>query len=146
LDEAIEEFHWAIRLKPRNPAAECNLAVVLAARNRLPEAKVHYRRALALDPAFVRAHLELGRLLLRQGQPDAALAQYQQASKLCHGKSPEVLRSLAAAQAETGQFSEAVATARAALVLARQQHKGPLAANLEADIDHFEARQPRPGP
>jgi hypothetical protein len=70
----------------------------------------------------------------------------RQADKLCGGKSPEALRSLAAAQAETGQFSEAAATARAAQKLAEEQHNAPLAANLASDIAHFEAGQPRRQP
>jgi hypothetical protein len=48
--------------------------------------------------------------------------------------------------AETGQFSQAAAAARAALELAEKQHKAPLAAHLKADIAHFDAGQPRRGP
>ena len=39
-----------------------------------------------------------------------------------------------------GQFPEAAATAQAALKLANQQHKEPLAANLKSDIAHFRGR------
>jgi hypothetical protein len=106
---------------------------------------------LRLKPDCLEAINELAYLLatcpdrrFRDGA--SALAFARRADKLLGGKSPEVLRSLAAAQAETGQFSAAAATARAALKLAAEQHKGPLAAALKSDLAHFEAGQPRRRP
>ena len=52
-DEAIQEFQEAVRLKPASPAVLCNLAVVLAAKNRFADAGLYYRRALEIDPKFV---------------------------------------------------------------------------------------------
>ena len=43
----------------------------------------------------------------------------------------------------TGQFPQAAATAQAALELAEQQHKGPLAESLKADVPRYKAEQPQ---
>jgi tetratricopeptide (TPR) repeat protein len=123
----------------------------LAATGRLSEAVAQYRMALEIRPSYAKALNSLAELLatcpdprLRDGA--SALEFARQANKLYGGKSPEVLRSLAAAQAETGRFHDAMATARAALELAKQQRKRPLAANLQSDIAHFEGGQPRRWP
>ena len=108
--EAIEQWKAALQVKPDCPEAAHGLADLLAT---CPD--------------------------LRYRDGAAAMGFARQADRLGGGKSPEALRSLAAAQAEMGQFSDAVATARAALELARQQHKQPLAASLESDIKDFQA-------
>ena len=106
---------------------------------------------LQIKPDCAEAMLALASLLATC--PDArfrdgatAMEFARRADKLSGGKSPEVLRSLSAAQAELGQFPEAAATAQAALELAEQQHKETLVASLKSDIAQFEAGQPRHGP
>jgi Tfp pilus assembly protein PilF len=41
------------------------------------EAVEHYRRALALNPNFVEARVNMGKILAEDGRPDEAIAQYQ---------------------------------------------------------------------
>ena len=106
---------------------------------------------LQVDPGCLEALSALADLLATCPDPRfrdgaAALDFARRAENLGNGKSPEVLRSLAAAQAEMGRFPEALAAARAALELARQQQNASLATSLEADIAHFEAGQPRREP
>ena len=149
--EAIAHFRKTLEIRPADAAANYNLGLALAATGRPAEAVVHYRKALEIRPHNVKALNSLAELLATY--PDArfrdgasALAFARRADKLCGGKSPEVLRSLAAALAETGQVHQAISTARAALQLAKQQGKAPLAANLQADIARFDAGQPRRRP
>lgn len=54
-----------------------NLGTTLGSLNRHAEAEVAYRQAVALQPDFPHARLNLGHLLERAGRPDAAMAQWQ---------------------------------------------------------------------
>jgi cellulose synthase operon protein C len=56
---------------------------------RLDAAEAGYRKALALDPAFLPASLKLAALLRKRGKPDASLAQIKDAEKA--GVPPEAL-------------------------------------------------------
>lgn len=62
---------------PLKQVACFNHGTLLAALNRDEEAEAAYRQALALQPNFAQARLNLGHALERRGQPDAALAQWQ---------------------------------------------------------------------
>jgi tetratricopeptide (TPR) repeat protein len=66
----------------------------------------------------------------------------QRANQLCGGKRPDVLDALAAAYAAAGWFPEALATARKALELARQQHNQALVDALQDRITRYEAGKP----
>lgn len=57
--------------------ASFNLGTLLGAMNRAAEAEAAYRDAIALQPGFAHARLNLGHLLERAGQTDEALAQWQ---------------------------------------------------------------------
>jgi tetratricopeptide (TPR) repeat protein len=147
-DEAMAQYRQAIRIAPRFLPARLALAAAGLAQGDFQEATEQWKAALQVKPDCLEAAGGLADLLatcpdLRYRDGAAAMGFARQADRLSGGKSPEALRSLSAAQAEMGQFSEAVATARAALELARQQHKLPLAASLESDIKDFQAGQPR---
>ena len=83
--EAIDQRREAIRLQPNNPAMLDKLAWTLATQS---------------DD------------LLRDGV--ASLEFAEQAARLTEGKEPAILATLAAAQAETGQYARAVETAERA--------------------------------
>jgi len=70
---------WLERtVTPLAYAACFNLAVSLSGiAGREAEAEATYRRAIALNPAFVEAYLNLGTLLERQERPDEALATWR---------------------------------------------------------------------
>ena len=149
-DEAIAHYQRAVQIAPGSWRPGFDLAAAQLARGDFAEAIAQWKAILQIKPDCAEAMSGLADLLATCPNPrfrDGASAMEfaRQANKLCGGKSPEVLRSLAAAQAEMGQFPEAAATARAALELAKQQHKEPLAASLKSDIAHFEAGQPRRG-
>lgn len=64
LEAAVERFERVVELAPEYVPARQRLADVQVRRGRLERAEVEYRRALALDPGFARAHLGLGQVLL----------------------------------------------------------------------------------
>lgn len=64
---------------PLRHVACFNWGVVLAALGRHAQAEAAYRQALALQPGFAQALLNLGHALENQGQAEAALEQWQQA-------------------------------------------------------------------
>ena len=59
--------------------AYCKLGHASFARNRLDEAIVLYRKALAVKPDCVEAHGDLGTIWACQGQLDEAIAEYRKA-------------------------------------------------------------------
>src|SRR5438067_1384635 len=62
--------------------------------------------------------------------------------QLSGGREPRFLRTLAAACAESGQFSEAVAVARQAAAIATMQGKTDVANRLEKDLVLYRGRLP----
>jgi hypothetical protein len=61
---------------------------------------------------------------------------------LTGGQNPLVLRTLAAAYAETGRFPDAVATAQKALSLSSSQGPSALTDDLQAAIQRYQANNP----
>ena len=61
---------------------------------------------------------------------------------LSGGKEPRFLRTLAAAYAESGQFSDALAVAQEAVAIATMQGKTDVAARLKQDILFYRGHLP----
>ncbi len=76
--EALAYYQRAVAIAPHHFNAQNNLAVTLAKLNRLEEAIPHFEQALALQPSAL-AHHHLGQIYQRQGQPEAAARQFEQA-------------------------------------------------------------------
>lgn len=89
--QMIASLRTAIQIKPEYPNAHYNLGRELHALGQLDEAETAYRTAITFfrgrDP---RAYDRLGRLLLEQGNLDAALEQFDLAAKA--GYAPAQLR------------------------------------------------------
>ncbi|MBD2088998.1 DUF563 domain-containing protein [Microcoleus sp. FACHB-1515] len=87
LEQAAERYRQAILLgRKTGQIAICadahhNLAVVLAQQERWLAATYHYRRSIDLRPTLL-AYCNLGTALLQQGETEAAIAVYQQATNL----------------------------------------------------------------
>lgn len=77
---------------------------------------------------------------IRNGVRAANLA--TKATKLPGGNSPIVLRTLAAAYAETGDFADAITIVRRALDLATAQRENSLATTLRHEMELYQARTP----
>jgi Flp pilus assembly protein TadD len=151
-DGAMAQFRKALEINPAFVDAHYDLGAALAKAGKLNEAIVQYRKTLEINPNQLNALNNLAWLLaaapdasLRNGANAVALA--EQASQLTRGGEPSVLRTLAAAYAETGRFADAAATARRALELAVAQRDDDLMASLPGEIKLYEANTPmRDGP
>jgi tetratricopeptide (TPR) repeat protein len=104
-----------------------------------------HRKALELDPHSLVALNALAWLLatcpeasLRNGEEAAQLS--LKATRLSGGKYPQILDTMAAAYAESGQFEKAVETAKEALRLLVVQSDPSLARGLQARLKLYETR------
>jgi tetratricopeptide (TPR) repeat protein len=144
--DTIAHYREALELKPDYAEAHSNLGYALFQLRQLPEAIDHWQKAVELQPNNAGALNNLAWVLatcpidqLRDGGKAVALA--QRASQLDSGN-PVILRTLAAAYAEAGRFTEAVKAAQSALPLAVAQGNSRLSSDLEAQIKLHEAGLP----
>jgi protein O-mannosyl-transferase len=180
IDEAIDHYESALRLRDGNVAAHFGLGQALAAKQKTDDAIFHFRKALEIQPDYVAASNDLGRLLAGKGEIKEALAAWQQtlsfdpenpdannniawvrataadnslrdgkeALELAErairsgGENPVALRTLAAAQAENGQFDQAIATCRRGQELAEQKGDRVTSENIRNCIELFQRGEP----
>jgi len=81
-DEAISQFHQALRLKPEDVEAHNNLGIALLSEGQAEEAITQYQESLRLQPGNAKAHNNLGNALLYQGRMDAAITEFQAAIRV----------------------------------------------------------------
>ena len=147
MDEAIAHFQQALRLQPNLAEAHNGLANALLRKGRVAEAVKHYEAAVTAVPNHPYLLNNLAWVLatcpdatIRNGTRAVEFA--QKAAQLSGGKDPVLLGTLAAAYAETGQFTQAVATAQNALALATTQTNAPQVATLRARLKLYESGSP----
>ena len=109
----IEQWETSLQIDPDDGNAQNNLAWVLA--------------TFPADP-------------IRDGKRAVELA--EKATTLPGGNIPVVLRTLAAAYAEAGDFSKATNTAQRAIDLATAQNNSSLLATLRHELELYQARTP----
>jgi tetratricopeptide (TPR) repeat protein len=143
-DEAIACFQSALRLAPDIAIAHNNLALALLRKGRPREALAQYRAYLKCNPDDAHVLAEVAWVLaaspdegIRDGMEAVSLA--QRAEQLSGGRDAAILRALAAAYAESGQFAEAVGAARRGLEL---KPEAALADGLRSQLRLFEAGSP----
>jgi tetratricopeptide (TPR) repeat protein len=142
VDEAIAEYREALRIKPAYSNAHYNLANALLHIGRGDEAIAQLQAAVELQPDNAAYANALAFLLATAPQPSLrngakALELATKASQSTGGKDPMILRTLAAAFAESGQFPKAIETARQALQLV--QANPALANEFQREIKLYEA-------
>jgi tetratricopeptide (TPR) repeat protein len=175
IDESIEHYERALRLRDGNVAAHFGLGRALAAKQKTDAAIFHFRKALGIQPDFIAASNDLGVQLASKGEINEAITAWRQtlsfdpdnADALNNiawvrataadvelrdgrealdlsqrairngGENPVVLRTLAAAYAELGQFADAIATAERAVELAQTNGDRPMAEDLRQCIELF---------
>jgi len=147
IDAAIFHCRAALLIQPENADAHANLAIALDEKGQTAEAIQHYKKALEISPQSVSALTNLAWLLatcsnasFRNGSKAIELA--AEADQLSGGTNTLVLRALAAAYAESGQFGKAIEIARAAMQLARTQGDSSLAGALQQEIALYELALP----
>jgi len=135
--EGIEPLATAVRLKPDAIDARRNLAEAYAIEGRLGEAAFHYSVALESSPEDVHLLNRVAWILatapetsVRNGSRARDLA--TRAVRLTGGRDIDSLDTLAAACAETGDFTAASRAARDAQALAGAQGLTDLAAEISS--------------
>ena len=146
-DEAIVLYEKAVEIDPNDNAARRNLDAARSTRDSILSAIAERRELLGSRPKDANLLNDTALLLAtvphasaRNGPEAVELA--QRAIALSEGKRPEILGTLAAAYAETGQFAEAVQTARKAVDLATQQNNPAMAEAIKRMIGAYEAGMP----
>ena len=147
LDSAIEVCRSALLLRPSDSDCHTTLAIALEEKGNPAEAIQHYNKALELAPKSIPTLTNLAWLLatshdasLRNGPKAVELA--AQADRLVAGTNTLVLRTLAAAYAENGEFENAIRTAQSAMQLARMHGEDSLITDLDQQIALYQLGMP----
>ncbi len=147
LDGAIQVCRSALLLRPSDVDCHTTLAIALEEKGNPVEAIQHYQKALQLAPSSIPTLTNLAWLLatspdasLRNGPKAIELA--KKADRLVGGTNTLVLRTLAAAYAENGEFANAIRTARSAMQLARMHSDDAVMTDLDQQIALYQLGMP----
>lgn len=148
---AIAEWQAAIRLQPDNAELHNNLAIAFLEQGHLSDTVREWRETLRLQPDKVGTQLSLAWVLATAPEStvrDArgALDLARQAFRASADRSLMAFRVLAAAFAESGQFSSAIQVAREGVQRAQTQSDSLMADLLQNDLALYEENIPRRDP
>jgi len=148
-DEAIVEYRKVLQMHPESADGHANLGSAWLAKGRLRDAMAEFTSALQISPENLAALSNLAWLLatsadpsLRNGSEAVRLAERADSASSRSDTHPTVLRILAAAYAEAGQFDEAKETARHALEAANIQGNITLADALQGELALYDLGLP----
>jgi tetratricopeptide (TPR) repeat protein len=152
LNEAIEHSEEALRIRPNDTDAQNNLGLALLQNGDPKRAVAHFEKALEINPGHMNAEVNLAWVLATS--PDDSTRNGTRAVELAEDvlnrsghANAIVLRTLAAAYAETGRFSDAITTAQQAIEICRAIGNEGLIVDLQRNIESYRANQPlRSGP
>ena len=121
-DKAIADFDKAIKLDPKHAVAFANRGIAWHGKKQYEHAVADFETALSIDPSSQTAHNALAWLLAtcpddKIRDSDRALEAAERACELCDWNDPFCLGSLAAAQADKGDFEEAARRQTKAIAL-----------------------------
>src|SRR5438477_1290400 len=145
IEEAIQHCRAALTVRPDLASVHTNLAVALLANGEIADGIKQFEKTLQISPRSVPALNNLAWILATYSDPafrdgTKALELAQEANELSGRSNPIVLRTLAAAHANEGQFSRAVEVGQLALWLTCRQ--SPLANALQQEIAGYQAGLP----
>ena len=143
-EEAIVHYTACLQLDPSDFVGQINLGLLLRRKGKTEEALVHYRAALSIKEDSSLALNNLAWLLATIS--DARFRNGAEALKLAHRavtitkhKDAEALDTLAAAQAETGEFAAAIQTAEQAVQLADASNEKQMAHDIRARLKLYQS-------
>lgn len=148
-DEAIIQYQKVLEMHPESADAHANLGSAWLGTKRVRDAMEEYERALKISPENLAALSNLAWLLatsadpsVRNGPEAVRLAERADSASSRSETHPTVLRILAAAYAEAGQFTEAKETAHRALEAANIQGNTTLADALQGELALYDLGLP----
>lgn len=148
-DEATVQYQKVLQMHPQSADAHANLGSAWLAEGRVRDAMAEYTKALQNSPENLAALSNLAWLLatsadpsVRNGSEAVRLAERADSVSSRSETHPTVLRILAAAYAEAGEFAEAKETARNALQAANMQGNTALADALQSDLALYDLGLP----
>ena len=144
--EAIPHLQKELAIRPQNPRAHNKLGLALVQTGDPSAGIAHWLRALQIDADDLNTQSNLAWVFATA--PDATLRNGPEAVRMAENvlaqseRAPILLRTLAAAYAETGRFSDAIATTREAIELAKAHGAAGLASELQANIYDYQLELP----
>ena len=145
IDKAILHCQAVLSIQPEHADAHTTLAAALLRKGEIGSAIEQYKKALEIAPRSVPALNNLAWILATYSDPafrdgTKALELAQEANEFSSRNNPVILRTLAAAYANVGQFSTAVEVGQLALSLTDRQ--SPLASALQRELAGYQASEP----
>jgi Tfp pilus assembly protein PilF len=114
VEEAIEQYRFAINFKPDYAEAHNNLALAYISKGLHDKAEEHLKIALSTKPDYAEAHNNLGALYVSRGRPEDALKHLEAALSLKPDYA-QAYNNLGLAYAAMGRIDKAIGYYRAAL-------------------------------
>jgi len=152
IKEAIEHSEEALRIRPGDADAQNNLGLAMLQTGETKRAVAHLEQALEINPGHMNAEVNLAWVLatssddsVRNGARAVQLA--EDVMNRAGHPNAIVLRTLAAAYAEVGRFSDAFETVDRAMKIALATGNQGLFLDLQRNLEAYRANEPiRSGP
>jgi cytochrome c-type biogenesis protein CcmH/NrfG len=145
--DALIHYRKLLELQPDNIEVHNIVGTVLIQQGRVGEGVEEWQKVLAIQPDNGNAMSNLAWVFatapdqsLRDGAKAVGLA--EQALRISGGRIPILFRTLAAAYAESGEFSKAIQTAQQGIELASSQGNSGLATELQGNIALYQEQRP----
>jgi tetratricopeptide (TPR) repeat protein len=145
--DALVHYRKLLELQPDNIEVHNIVGTVLIQQGRVGEGVEEWQKVLAIRPDNGNAMSNLAWVFatapdqsLRDGPKAVELA--EQALRISGGRIPILFRTLAAAYAESGEFSKAIQTAQQGIELANNQGNSGLATELQGNITLYQGQRP----
>jgi Flp pilus assembly protein TadD len=145
--DALTHYRKLLELQPDNIEVHNIVGTVLTQQGRIREGVEEWQKVLAVQSDNGNAMSNLAWIFatspddsLRDGAKAVQLA--LEALRISGHRIPIIFRTLAAAYAETGEFSKAIQTAQQGVELANSQGNSGLAAELQGNMALYEQRRP----
>ena len=147
VDDALIQYRKLLELQPDNIEVHNIVGTVFTQQGRVVEGVEEWQKVLAIQPDNGNAMSNLAWVFatspdqsLRDGPKAVELA--KQALRISGGRIPILFRTLAAAYAESGEFSKAMQTAQQGIELANSQGNSGLATELQGNIALYQEQRP----
>jgi len=145
--DALIHYQKLLELQPDNIEVHNIVGTVLVQQRRIKDGVEEWQKVLAIQPDNGNAMSNLAWVFatspddsLRDGAKAVQLA--QEAIRISNRRIPLLFRTLAAAYAETGDFSKAIQTAQEGADLANSQGNPGLATELQGNISLYQQQRP----